>query len=248
MTVSRSGQICRPKSRMSSPVLPTTVTSASAPPEVVEQAAGEPSAADAAGEDRDAHAPILSPHSLRARRGGRTLGRVTADHVPSDREVARALRRAATRCRARRRRGDRAAARARSGPRARCSTSPPRVRDRGLEGAGRPGVITYSRKVFIPLTRLCRDRCHYCTFATDPASLRRGGHAMFLSPDEVLDIARAGCRARAARRRCSPWATAPRTAGRPRGSGSTRTATTTRSPTSARWRSASSRRPACCRT
>lgn len=66
------------------------------------------------------------------------------------------------------------------------------VRDRGLEGAGRPGVITYSRKVFIPLTRLCRDRCHYCTFATDPASLRRSGHSMFLSPDEVLDIARQG--------------------------------------------------------
>ena len=66
------------------------------------------------------------------------------------------------------------------------------IRDRGLEGAGRAGVVTYSRKVFIPLTRLCRDRCHYCTFATDPASLRQGGHGMFLSPDEVLDIARAG--------------------------------------------------------
>ncbi len=66
------------------------------------------------------------------------------------------------------------------------------IRDRGLEGAGRAGVVTYSRKVFIPLTRLCRDRCHYCTFATDPASLRQGGHGMFLSPDVVLDIARAG--------------------------------------------------------
>ncbi len=66
------------------------------------------------------------------------------------------------------------------------------IRDRGLEGAGRAGVVTYSRKVFIPLTRLCRDRCHYCTFATDPASLHQGGHGMFLSPDEVLDIARAG--------------------------------------------------------
>ena len=38
------------------------------------------------------------------------------------------------------------------------------VRDAGLASAGRPGVVTYSRKVFIPLTRLCRDRCHYCTF------------------------------------------------------------------------------------
>src|ERR1019366_8410640 len=37
-----------------------------------------------------------------------------------------------------------------------------RSRDAGLEAAGRPGVITYSRKVFVPLTRLCRDRCGYC--------------------------------------------------------------------------------------
>jgi FO synthase len=39
-----------------------------------------------------------------------------------------------------------------------------RTRDAGLEAAGRPGIITYSRKVFVPLTRLCRDRCGYCTF------------------------------------------------------------------------------------
>ena len=63
-----------------------------------------------------------------------------------------------------------------------------RVRDSGLEAAGRPGVITYSRKVFIPLTRLCRDRCGYCTFATAPAKLP----APYLSPDEVLEIARQG--------------------------------------------------------
>ena len=62
------------------------------------------------------------------------------------------------------------------------------LRDRGLADAGRPHVITYSRKVFIPLTRLCRDRCHYCTFAAAPADVP----APFLSPDEVLDIARAG--------------------------------------------------------
>ncbi|MBP2706051.1 bifunctional FO biosynthesis protein CofGH [Microbispora sp. RL4-1S] len=63
-----------------------------------------------------------------------------------------------------------------------------RVRDAGLEAAGRPGVITYSRKVFIPLTRLCRDRCGYCTFATAPHQLP----SAFLSPDEVLEIARQG--------------------------------------------------------
>ncbi len=62
------------------------------------------------------------------------------------------------------------------------------LRDRGLADAGRPGVITYSRKVFIPLTRLCRDRCHYCTFAAAPGDLP----APFLSPDDVLAIAHAG--------------------------------------------------------
>ena len=65
-----------------------------------------------------------------------------------------------------------------------------RTRDAGLEAAGRPGVITYSKKVFIPLTRLCRDRCAYCTFATVPGRL----DSPFLSPDEVLDIAAKGAR------------------------------------------------------
>jgi FO synthase len=63
-----------------------------------------------------------------------------------------------------------------------------RVRDQGLVDAGRPGIVTYSRKVFIPLTRLCRDRCHYCTFATTPNRVP----APFLSPDEVLAIATQG--------------------------------------------------------
>ncbi|MFJ5153252.1 bifunctional FO biosynthesis protein CofGH [Streptomyces sp. NPDC088353] len=72
------------------------------------------------------------------------------------------------------------------------AASAARVRDAGLEAAGRPGVITYSKSVFIPLTRLCRDKCHYCTFVTVPGKLRRAGHGMFMSPDEVLDIARRG--------------------------------------------------------
>ncbi|WUK77070.1 bifunctional FO biosynthesis protein CofGH [Kribbella sp. NBC_00359] len=63
-----------------------------------------------------------------------------------------------------------------------------RVRDQGLADAGRPGIVTYSKKVFIPLTRLCRDRCHYCTFATTPGRV----HSPYLSPDEVLEIARQG--------------------------------------------------------
>ena len=123
-----------------------------------------------------------------------------------------------------------------------------RVRDAGLAAAGRPGVVTYSRKVFVPLTRLCRDRCHYCTFATDPASLRAGGHGLYLSPDEVLDDRPARGRRWAARRCCSPSGTGPRTAGRRPGSGSTRTATTTRCPTSGRWPCGCWRRPGCCRT
>ena len=63
-----------------------------------------------------------------------------------------------------------------------------RIRDAGLETLGRPGTVTYSRKVFIPLTRLCRDRCHYCTFATTPGKLE----APYLTIDEVVDIARQG--------------------------------------------------------
>jgi FO synthase len=69
-----------------------------------------------------------------------------------------------------------------------------RVRDQGLAAVGRERTITYSRSVFVPLTRLCADRCHYCTFATVPGRLP----SAFLSEDEVLDIARkgaaAGCR------------------------------------------------------
>ena len=63
-----------------------------------------------------------------------------------------------------------------------------RTRDAGLDAAGRPGVISYSRKVFIPLTRLCRDRCGYCTFATVPGRL----DSPYLSPDQVLAIAAQG--------------------------------------------------------
>ncbi len=52
----------------------------------------------------------------------------------------------------------------------------------------KPGVITYSRKVFIPLTNLCRDYCGYCTFRRDPG--QPGAHTM--PPEEVLAVARAG--------------------------------------------------------
>src|SRR5207248_9327065 len=52
----------------------------------------------------------------------------------------------------------------------------------------RPGVVTYSRKVFLPLTNLCRDYCGYCIFRRDPDE--PGAHTM--APDEVLEVARAG--------------------------------------------------------
>ncbi len=52
----------------------------------------------------------------------------------------------------------------------------------------KPGIITYSRKVFIPLTNLCRDYCGYCTFRRDPGEA--GAHTM--TPDEVLEVAHAG--------------------------------------------------------
>jgi len=63
-----------------------------------------------------------------------------------------------------------------------------RLRD---EGKGR--VVTYSRKVFIPLTTMCRDTCTYCTFVKPP-----GAGGQYLEPDEVMDIARRG-----AERRCT---------------------------------------------
>ena len=74
----------------------------------------------------------------------------------------------------------------------RLATVASRIRDAGLVAAGRPGVVTYSPKVFIPVTRLCRDRCHYCTFVETPGQAEREGRAPYLSPDEVLAIAAQG--------------------------------------------------------
>jgi 7,8-didemethyl-8-hydroxy-5-deazariboflavin synthase CofG subunit len=59
---------------------------------------------------------------------------------------------------------------------------------RRLRERFKSGVITYSRKVFIPLTNLCRDYCGYCTFRRDPA--QAGAHTM--TPDQVLEVACAG--------------------------------------------------------
>ena len=64
-------------------------------------------------------------------------------------------------------------------------------RARSLRDERKSQLVTYSPKVFIPLTKLCRDVCHYCTFAAPP---RRGERA-YMSADEVLDVARAGAAA-----------------------------------------------------
>src|SRR5689334_5433473 len=59
---------------------------------------------------------------------------------------------------------------------------------RHLRGLGKGNVVTYSPKVFLPLTNLCRDRCGYCTFRRDPGDA--GAH--WMEPEEVLAVARAG--------------------------------------------------------
>jgi len=57
-----------------------------------------------------------------------------------------------------------------------------------LRDAAHGAIVSYSRKVFIPLTQLCRDSCHYCTFAIAP----QPGQQAYLTADEVLAVARAG--------------------------------------------------------
>src|SRR6478672_1560214 len=59
---------------------------------------------------------------------------------------------------------------------------------RARRDARGPARTTYSRKVFIPLTQLCADVCHYCTFAKAPRALDQA----YLSPEQVLDIAAKG--------------------------------------------------------
>jgi len=68
------------------------------------------------------------------------------------------------------------------------TTADVRAEARALRAKAHGTTVTYSPKVFIPLTMLCRDRCGYCTFAKPPARL----HAPYLTPDEVLAVARAG--------------------------------------------------------
>ena len=105
-------------------------------------------------------------------------------------------------------------------------------------------LVTYSPKVFIPLTKLCRDVCHYCTFAQPP---RRGERA-YLTLDEVLEVARAGAARRlprgAVHARRQARAALP---GRARGARRARLRDDARVPRAAP-RARCSTRPACCRT
>ena len=124
--------------------------------------------------------------SVGCRDHGRRWGFVT-DPMPTGREIVRAVKRAEA--------GKSidvaeavALLAARGDDLTRLMAVAARIRDAGLEPLGRPGTVTFSKKVFIPLTRLCRDRCHYCTFVTVPGKLE----SPFLSPDEVLAIAREG--------------------------------------------------------
>lgn len=66
------------------------------------------------------------------------------------------------------------------------------LRDEGLENAGRPRMITYSRKVFVPLTTLCRDRCHYCIFVDTPGQLALLRKPAYMRPEQVLTVVRQG--------------------------------------------------------
>ena len=70
----------------------------------------------------------------------------------------------------------------------RCDVRELTARAAALRDQGHGRVVSYSPKVFIPLTKLCRDVCHYCTFAQPPWP----GQRAYMSIEEVLDIARAG--------------------------------------------------------
>ena len=57
-----------------------------------------------------------------------------------------------------------------------------------LRDKGHGNIISYSRKIFIPLTKLCRDVCHYCTFSRGPQKNQRS----YMQPDEVMELLREG--------------------------------------------------------
>ena len=67
-----------------------------------------------------------------------------------------------------------------------------RMRDDGLVRAGRPKTLTFSKKVFLPITNLCRDRCHYCTFVQSPGQLKKQAKPLYMSAEQIVAIASQG--------------------------------------------------------
>ncbi|MES2093013.1 MAG: 7,8-didemethyl-8-hydroxy-5-deazariboflavin synthase CofG [Actinomycetota bacterium] len=64
-----------------------------------------------------------------------------------------------------------------------------RLRDAGLTRSGRAGIITFSKKVFLPITQLCQDRCHYCVFVDTPGGLAKRNIPVFMSPEQIVEVA-----------------------------------------------------------
>ena len=112
-----------------------------------------------------------------------------------------------------------------------------------LRDRAHPDVVTYSRKVFIPLTHLCRDVCHYCTFARPP----RRGETAFMTPDEVLQVAEAGAAA-GCKEALFTLGDKPELRYRAAREGSKPSATRARSPTSPPWPGWCWKKPRCYRT
>src|SRR5919201_2265829 len=166
MTESRSGQTRSPCRSMSSPVLTTTVTSpggtARTRPRMNFPAPTPPASATTfTARERSSlrHVAVATSHAVR-----RALARAEQGKALSLDEATELMG-------------------ARGPDLDRLLTIAGRVRDLGNDH-----LITYSRKVFIPLTMLCRDRCHYCTFAKPPART----DAPFLTTEEAVASARAG--------------------------------------------------------
>src|SRR5438132_837439 len=187
VTESMSGETCRPCRTMSSPVLTTTVTSSAGTtatnPRRNLPAPTPPASATtliliSSTEATERWCARESGSQLPQCDRGRTFGRMT--------DPVRGLRRALARARA-------GKSLSLDETEALLSARGPALDElceiaAGLRDLGHGKTITYSRKVFIPLTMLCRDHCHYCTFAKPPA---KRDHP-FLTPDDVVAIAAAG--------------------------------------------------------
>ena len=161
---------------MSSPVFTTTVTSSAATARTSPRRNFPAPTPPASAVDLHSAHSVVALAAAVVRPDARPSTAASAGALARGRPAGKALSR---------RRGRGAARRSRATTSSGCIAVAARLRDLGH---GRR--VTYSRKVFIPLTMLCRDHCHYCTFAKPPAKL----DAPFLTPEEVVAIAEAGRR------------------------------------------------------